>query len=1421
MVQLGHSEKISAAAFSLNGQLLATGGDGGEVFLWEVSSRRLLRSLKGHLGRVVQVGFRAQGAELITVGFDLDVRIWDTRTGRQIKTLKLSSNQAPACDKAQILAGGNRLATASTFGRPVTLWDLNTGAMIRQFNARRLVVVDFAFSPDEGLLAIASGNEVQIIDVATNQPTGKNLSHTSMIKTVKFNSSGNWLVTRGADDTVRLWDANTREELKRAELANASALVLMISPDDRSVMIFDDESDFHIWDLRSGSLKAVSLGEQSVYSAAFSPDGKTVVLGEEGGATLWDFASEKVLAELKGYGIAVEAVGCSPDGKYYATGGADGLVRVWELRTGREVAEFKGHQDAVKSVAFSPNSHVVASAGDDRTVRLWDIEGGRPRVLRGHDHGITSVSFSPDGKRLVTGSLDKTARLWNLETGDVKVLSGHSATVTSAAFAGPDGRLVITDTRNGEFLWDAETGQLLGTLEGHSSTVYSASFSADGKSLLTGCGDGIARLWEVTTGRLMQRFAHGSPIHSVSFSRDGQLILTAGGDKAATLWEVATGKPRQTFVHTRQVNDAAFSPDAAVVATASNDGTVGLWSTTTGQSLRRLPISITDERNNAVKRVSFSPNGKLLAAASDTVLRVWDANTLEEVAHSTLPDSVGQKLIGFSPDEKYIATILNGVLINVLGLRPESGFATRQIKLPPPLVVIESDAFSNDGKMLLGGYDKDMNSVISVVDLDTGNELRRITKPARSGERAVTSVAVSPDLKFAFAARGDAEATIYDTTTWTEVRALLSHHGGTRSIAVSPDGRYLLAGGGGLNNRVRLWDLQTRSPVRTFEGDLPYGASSIALSPNGEELLAGSEDGIARLWEVATGRALGTFAGHTNSINAVTFTKDGNYALTASSDGTTRLWNVRDARAAREVCSLISFADGVWSVVAPNGLFDTNTFESLGSFQWVLPEDPNRALPQEIFTRDFYRPGLLSDLLKGKAPEQPPALQAINLAQPEVTVSAVEGEADKPNTVSVTVKITEGKYSLLRGGRQLSMRSGAYDLRLFRDGHRVAQFPAGSSSEKTDARSSVDLSNWRRSSAIELGPSGESIHVFHNVPLPHRTGVSAVSFTAYAFNEDRVKSITGPPFVHRFSPSPAPMRPRAYIIMVGVGANQSGWDLSFAVKSASELTDALREKLGSQYEVISLQVISARELDSPNVILKQATKENIHAVFQLLAGKQLSADRLAGLPESMRRDLRSASPDDLVIFFISSHGYVDPKRNFYLVPFDTGPPRGATEATLNQCLSGSDDSARCSDAWAFRDHLISSNELSNWWDDIDADQMVMIIDSCYSGAVVGGSFRPGPLGDGTFGQLSYDKGMLILAAAQPNQPALGTLRVGTGRSLLADALIESPLNVRTQTLAAFLSAAVAHVPARYKLLFPDVNDDDVQLPLLLDFTKKR
>jgi uncharacterized caspase-like protein len=380
--------------------------------------------------------------------------------------------------------------------------------------------------------------------------------------------------------------------------------------------------------------------------------------------------------------------------------------------------------------------------------------------------------------------------------------------------------------------------------------------------------------------------------------------------------------------------------------------------------------------------------------------------------------------------------------------------------------------------------------------------------------------------------------------------------------------------------------------------------------------------------------------------------------------------------------------------------------------------------------RQYYEPGLLQKLVHGLPLSTLPDLAALNRAQPKVSIDKVRSSAD-PRRVDVTLKFEQGEYAGLRNAQAVQERSGLRHVRLFRNGQLVGTLL------DEPAQDAALPSSW----------------TFKNIRLPAGKAGRAIEFTAYAFNRDDVK---GPTHTYRYRADRAlPEQARAVIVSIGVNQSENPrFDLVYAGHDARTFGQALAQRIrrGGRFS----QVLS-HSLISDEATPHAAAKQNIRALLARLAGQ-------GGQPS-----LPALTPNDTLVLFFAGHGELDQDGEFYLIPHDIGP--------------------RLDDDILKR--AISSAELATWLRDVDAREIILVVDACHSAGAVGGKeFKPGPMGSRGLGQLAYDKGMRILAATQADDVALevGALQHGLlTYALVRDGLEQAQADFRPKDGAVLLS----------------------------------
>ncbi|BAZ24148.1 WD-40 repeat-containing protein [Kalymmatonema gypsitolerans NIES-4073] len=156
---------------------------------------------------------------------------------------------------------------------------------------------------------------------------------------------------------------------------------------------------------------------------------------------------------------------------------------------------------------------------------------------------------------------------------------------------------------------------------------------------------------------------------------------------------------------------------------------------------------------------------------------------------------------------------------------------------------------------------------------------------------SVYSVAISPDGQYIVSGSEDNTVCLWDTQGNQIDQPFLGHEYGVTSVAMSSDGHYIVSGG--FDGTVRLWDKQGNPQGKPFKGhDEGQGVTSVAISPDGQYIVSGSYDKTVRLSD-KQGNPQGKPLEHDDTVTSVAISPDGHYIVSGSWDGTVRLWNFK------------------------------------------------------------------------------------------------------------------------------------------------------------------------------------------------------------------------------------------------------------------------------------------------------------------------------------------------------------------------------------------------------------------------------------------------------------------------------------------------------------------------------------------------
>jgi WD40 repeat protein len=161
----------------------------------------------------------------------------------------------------------------------------------------------------------------------------------------------------------------------------------------------------------------------SIGHVVWSPDGKWLAGGGEDGIVyLWDSLDGTLLQSLTGHRGKIMCVAWSPDGTKLASVGSSetgGDLFVWDWQRSQPARVFADHLKIIHAVAWGPSEDVLISGGDDGKLRWWEVQSGKLLWVReAHQGTVDALRRSPDGNKLASCGDDGAIMIWDLHIGE-------------------------------------------------------------------------------------------------------------------------------------------------------------------------------------------------------------------------------------------------------------------------------------------------------------------------------------------------------------------------------------------------------------------------------------------------------------------------------------------------------------------------------------------------------------------------------------------------------------------------------------------------------------------------------------------------------------------------------------------------------------------------------------------------------------------------------------------------------------------------------------------------------------------------------------------------------------------------------------------------------------------------------------------
>ncbi|HNP19621.1 MAG TPA: caspase family protein [Fulvivirga sp.] len=355
-INLGLDKPITDARFSPEGKTIAVSSDDQLVHLYNAETGELIKVLQGFLN-LTDKG-----------GLEYDRSSWDY----YIKKYTDLKNDVRISPDGKYLVKGK-------IGSIVRMWDIASGAIVKEF-----------------------------------------VGHEKAVLCTEFSADGKYLLTGSADNIARIWDIATGKVLQEFKGHRDVLFSVAFSEDGKTIATGSWDGTAKTWDVKSGELNETLIFEKSApYRLQFvNNDIYLLIAGLDKTLKLWEIDSKSEVRNFIGHTDVIHDFSLSPDKKHISSVSWDGKVKVWDIETGLQIARTSDHSGPVYSCAFSNDSNLLATAGLDRAIRLRNSTNGEVlKLLEGHVASVTSLEFNKDNTLLVSASEDGMVKVWDVQSG--------------------------------------------------------------------------------------------------------------------------------------------------------------------------------------------------------------------------------------------------------------------------------------------------------------------------------------------------------------------------------------------------------------------------------------------------------------------------------------------------------------------------------------------------------------------------------------------------------------------------------------------------------------------------------------------------------------------------------------------------------------------------------------------------------------------------------------------------------------------------------------------------------------------------------------------------------------------------------------------------------------------------------------------
>ncbi len=354
---------------------------------------------------------------------------------------------------------GSRLASADMCD--INIWDVNNNQRIKKFNDNFLWVWSFKYSPDGKTMASSSSDRIiRLFDVDSQKVLQPLFIGDDQIYSIDYSKDGKYLAAGSYNSQIYILDIQTRQVVKSYKCPNGYATNIVFSSDGKKLLTSSSDNSILIWSFETDELLLSFKGHSdNITNIAADPNGNSIATcSRDKTVKIWNSTTGELISTFTEQD-SVYSIAFTNDGRFLASASGNN-VNIWEVETGIIRSSLQGHSKTVTCLTISPDNNFIASGSEDTTIKIWkytvdSLDSDQSSSAFTIVSKTTGIKYQIEQNRILSirqnpSDGKATIELNLIEDGvsTLKIYNSNGFLMDSYSFTSRGSRTIEVDTKN-------------------------------------------------------------------------------------------------------------------------------------------------------------------------------------------------------------------------------------------------------------------------------------------------------------------------------------------------------------------------------------------------------------------------------------------------------------------------------------------------------------------------------------------------------------------------------------------------------------------------------------------------------------------------------------------------------------------------------------------------------------------------------------------------------------------------------------------------------------------------------------------------------------------------------------------------------------------------------------------------------------